>query len=68
MTNFAQEKNEKIIIKEINHLSDKDQAAKLADQFLEIPNQYDQLRTEDINIPKINLNEIPQGGATLQLS
>ena len=60
MTNFDQQKKEKVIIQEINHLSDKEQAAKLADQFSEIPNQYDQLRTEDIHIKDININEIPQ--------
>ena len=33
MTNFDQQKKEKVIIQEINHLSDTDQASKLADKF-----------------------------------
>ena len=60
MTNFDQQKKEKVIIQEINHLSDTDQASKLADKFSEIPNQYDQLRKEYIHIEDIQLNEIPQ--------
>ena len=43
-----QEKFDKVIIPEINELNDQEQADKLADHFSEIPNQYDQLKTEDI--------------------
>ena len=48
MTNFDQEKFDKVIIPEIHELNDQKQADKLADHFSEIPNQYDQLKTEDI--------------------
>ena len=60
MTNFDQEKFQKLIIPDISHLSDKEQAYKLADQFSEIPNQYNQLKTEDIKIQPINPADIPQ--------
>ena len=60
MTNFEQEQFEKVIIQEINDLSDQEQAEKLADHFSEIPNQYDELKTKDIHIQPINKNEIPQ--------
>ena len=41
MTSHDQHKVEKIIIQDINHLSDEEQANKLADHFSEIPNSYD---------------------------
>ena len=40
MTNFDQEKYEKVVIQEINHLSDQDQAKVLSDHFSKIPNEY----------------------------
>ena len=43
ITSHYQHTNEKIIVQDINHLSDKDQADKLGEHFLTIPNQYDQL-------------------------
>ena len=60
ITFHDQHKNDNIFVQEINHLPDKDQAEKLAEHFSEIPNQYDQLRREDILIEPINSNEIPQ--------
>ena len=60
MTNFDQEKFQKLIIPDINHLSDKEQALKLADKFSEIPNEYQQLKSEDIFIHPIDKSDIPQ--------
>ena len=60
MTNFDQEKFKNLIIPDINHLSDKEQANKLADHFSEIPNQYQQLKNEDIVTKPIDPNDIPQ--------
>ena len=48
MTNFDQEKYEKVVIQEINHLSEQDQAKVLSDHFSKIPNEYSELKTEDI--------------------
>ena len=50
MTAHDQPKNEKVIIPDIGHLSDIEQANKLADYFSEIPNEYEQLKKEDINM------------------
>ena len=49
-----------MIIQDIHHLSPELQAQKLADHFSAIPNQYDQLNKEDIQIPPIQKCEIPQ--------
>ena len=54
-----QHKSDKIVIQEINHLSDKEQAKKLGEHFSKIPNQYDQLSKDDIKIEPIEKNEIP---------
>ena len=56
MTNFYQQKFQKLIIPDINHLSDEEQAIKFADKFSEIPNQYQQLKTEDILTDKNRSN------------
>ena len=60
MTNFDQEKHKKLIIPDINHLSDLEQANKSASQFSEIPNEYDPLKSEDISVSPISPKEIPQ--------
>ena len=49
-----------MIIPDINHLSDKEQALKFAEKFSEIPNQYQQLKTDDILTKKIDQTDIPQ--------
>ena len=60
ITSYDQHKSDKIVIQEINHLSDKEQAEKLGEHFSTIPNQYDQLSKDDIEIEPIEKNEIPQ--------
>ena len=60
MTSHDQHKYEKVIIPDINHLSDMEQAQKLGEHFSTIPNEYDQLKYEDIKIPPINQQDIPQ--------
>ena len=60
MTAHDQQKYEKVIVQDINHLSDKEQAEKIADHFSDIPNQYEQLKKEDINIPDFQNEDIPQ--------
>ena len=60
MTAHDQQKSDKVIIPDINHLSDLEQANILADHFSEIPNQYDQISKEDIKIAPIEEIYIPQ--------
>ena len=60
MTSYNQQKSENVIVHEINHLSDKDQAQKVADHFTQIPNEYEQIQKEDIDISPIKNEDIPQ--------
>ena len=54
------QKGAQINIDEISHLSDQDQAEKIADKFTSIPNQFEELKSEDISIPPFMPDEIPQ--------
>ena len=56
----SDQQNEQINIKEINHLSDQEQAERIADKFYSIPNEYEALKMEDIIIPPFNAKDIPQ--------
>ena len=60
MTAHDQQKYEKLVVQDINHLSDQEQADKIADHFSSIPNQYEQLKKEDIYISPFELEDIPQ--------
>ena len=60
MTAHDQHKNQDVIIPDITHLSNKDQAEKIAEYIAKIPNEYDQLRTEDIVVSAIDVKDIPQ--------
>ena len=60
MTANAQQKYEKVIVQDINHPSDKEQAEKISDHFSDIPTQYENLKKEDINIPDFQKEDIPQ--------
>ena len=60
MTSHDQQKYQNIIIPEINNLSDEEQAQKLSDHFSAIPNEYNQLKSEDIQIDPVNKEDIPQ--------
>ena len=53
-------KSENILIQEINHLSDQEQAEKIAEYFSSIPNEYEPLKTEDIKVPPFSQDEILQ--------
>ena len=50
MNSHDQEKSEKFIIQDINHLSDEGQVEKIAEHFSEILNTYSPLNKEDIFI------------------
>ena len=54
------EKSLEVKISEISHLDDKEQAEILADYFSQIPNEYEALKSSDIDIPVVPDSEIPQ--------
>ena len=56
----TQEKEEEIIIPEIEYLSNQEQCELIADEFARVPNEYSPLHTEDITIPDFQENDIPQ--------
>ena len=49
MTSHDQLKTEQVNVEEISHLSDQDQAEKIADSFSTISNQYDEIDPAKIN-------------------
>ena len=52
-------KIEKVIVDEISHLSDKDQAERIADNISAVSQEYKHLETEDIVIPNFEKSSIP---------
>ena len=60
MSSYDQEKTGQIILPDINHLSEEDQAQRLAEHFSKIPNEYNPLKNEDIIVPPIDKSDIPQ--------
>ena len=51
-------KSDKLILDEINHLTDQEKCDIIADDFTKIPNQYSPLHKEDITIPAFQSSEI----------
>ena len=60
LTSFDQQKSEEIIVESIKDLTIPEQAERIADKFAEVSNEYDKLRTEDIEIPHFTDEDIPQ--------
>ena len=56
----SDQQNEQINIDEISHLTDQEQAELIAEKFSSIPNEYDALKTEDISVPSLSSEDIPQ--------
>jgi hypothetical protein len=54
------QKSGKVVIQEINHQDDQQQADNIADYFSSIPNEYEVLKSEDIKIPEFTEDQIPQ--------
>ena len=52
--------SQQINIDEISHLPDQEQAEIIADKFSSIQNEYEQLKTDEINVPDYSENDIPQ--------
>ena len=59
LTSFDQHKAEQIIVEDIKHLTEKEQAEKIADKFSAVSQEYDKLMDEDIIIPMFDVSEIP---------
>ena len=60
MTAYDHQKKDTVIIQDINHLTDDEPTQSLADNFSSIPNEYDQLKSEDIDISPFKTEDIPK--------
>ena len=54
------QKDQELKIDDINHLTDQEQAEQIAETFSAIPNEYEALKAEKIDIPPFQDSEIPQ--------
>ena len=54
LCSYDEKKNEQIDMDEIKHLTNKEQAEKLAEFLAKTRQEYETLKTEDINIPYFN--------------
>ena len=57
---FDQHKSDPVIVETIKHLSDEQQAEVIADKFSKVSQEYDPLKTEDIQVPKFSEVTIPK--------
>ena len=60
LTCYDQQRSEDIIVDSIKDFSIPEQAELIADKFAEVSNEYEKLKTEDIEIPVFNDDDIPQ--------
>ena len=60
ITNFNQEKAQKVQVDEISHLPDQAQAEAIADSFSAISNEYQPVQKDNICIPPFTKASIPQ--------
>ena len=59
ISNYDQNRSEKLQVEEISHLSDKEQAEAIADSFSSISNEYQPVNKETIKIPPFSSSSIP---------
>ena len=59
ITSFDQYKSEQLMVQEINHLSDQEQAEAIADHFSKIQNLYNPLKKDDICVPPFEQKDVP---------
>ena len=60
ITRFDQGKSEELHVEEISHLSNQEQAERIADKQAEISNLYKEVQLTDIVIPPFSQEDIPQ--------
>ena len=59
-SSFDQHKSDPVIVETIKHLSDEQQAEVIADKFSKVSQEYDPLKTEDIQVPNFSEATIPK--------
>lgn len=56
---YDQHKSDPVIVGTIKHLSSKEQAEVIADKFSKVSQEYDPLKSEDIQVPHFEISDIP---------
>ena len=59
LTSFDQHESDNVIVEAIKDLPSKEQAEIIADKFAEISHEYEEIKSEDIEIPVFSDEEIP---------
>ena len=57
LTNLG--KTEPVIVEEISHLPDIEQAEKIADHISAVSQEFEPLKTEDIEVPEFDISSTP---------
>jgi len=60
ISNYDKDKHDELKVEEINHLTDKEQAEAIAENINKISQEYSEIKTEDIDIPNILPEIVPQ--------
>ena len=60
LCSYDQQKSEPVIVESIKHLSNEEQAEKIADKFSKVSQEYDPLLDDDIEVPKYDEESVPQ--------
>ena len=60
LTKFGGDKSDEIIVDSIKEFSKQEQAELIADKFAEVSQEYDEIRSENIDIPKFSGKDIPE--------
>ena len=60
ISNYDKDKHDELKFEEINHLTDKEQAEAIAENINKISQEYSEIKAEDIDIPNILPETVPQ--------
>ena len=60
VSDFNKENMKGLSVEEINHLTDAEQAEAIVDSFNKISKEYEEVNAEDIKIPPISAESIPE--------
>ena len=57
---FDQHLSDEVVVEEIKDVTPKEQAELIANKFAEVSQEYDRIKSEDIDIPEFSEEEIPK--------
>ena len=59
LCSYDQHKSDPVVVESIKHLTDKEQVEVIADKFAKVSQEYEPLKTEDIEVPEFHESSIP---------